>query len=119
MKTVTLDIPDNLIEAVNDIGDHLPVVLEMGMSRFAPLSTQAYREAISFLTQELLPEEIASFRFSDEIENRINELLDKNSANQLSQAEEVELERLSQLEEQLQLVKANALVNASVQSPPR
>lgn len=111
MKTVTLDIPDNLIQAVNEIGDQLPVILEMGMSRFAPLSTQAYREAISFLTQELAPKEIVNFRFSDEIENRVNELLEKNSAGQLSQAEEVELERLSQLEEQLQLVKAAALAN--------
>lgn len=110
MKTVTLDIPDNLIQAVNEIGDQLPVVLEMGMSRYAPLSTRAYREAVAFLTKELPLEEIVDFRFSDDIEKRVNELLEKNSAGQLSQAEEVELERLSQLEEQLQLMKANALV---------
>jgi hypothetical protein len=110
MKTVTLDIPDNLIQAVNEIGDQLPVVLEMGMSRYAPLSTQAYREAVAFLTQELSLEEIVDFRFSDDVEKRVNELLEMNSAGQLSQAEEVELERLSQLEEQLQLMKANALV---------
>jgi hypothetical protein len=110
MKTVTLDIPDNLIQAVNEIGDQLPVVLEMGMSRYAPLSTQAYREAVAFLTQELPLEEIVDFRFSDDVEKRVNELLEMNSAGQLSQAEEVELERLSQLEEQLQLMKANALV---------
>ena len=77
MKTVTLDIPDTLINAVNEIGDQLPVVLEMGMSRYAPLSTQAYREAISFLTQELSPEETAGFRFSDDIENIVGELLGK------------------------------------------
>ncbi len=110
MKTVTLDIPENLIQTINEIGDQLPVVLEMGMSRYAPLSTQAYREAISFLAQELPPEEIVNFRFSDEIENRISQLLEKNNAGHLSQAEEVELERLSQLEEQLQLAKANALL---------
>jgi hypothetical protein len=109
MKSITLDIPDNLIEAVNDVGDQLPVVLEMGMSRYAPLSTQAYREAIAFLTQELPPEATASFRFSNEIEARINELLAKNRTDELSQAEAVELERLSQLKEQLQLVKVNTL----------
>jgi hypothetical protein len=110
MKTITLDIPENLEQAVGEIGDQLPIVLEMGISRYAPLSTQAYREAISFLTQDLPPEKIATFRFSDEIENRVNELLEKNSAGTLSKAEEVELERLSQLEEQLQLAKANALL---------
>jgi uncharacterized protein YnzC (UPF0291/DUF896 family) len=56
-----------------------------------------------------VPEAIASFRFSNEIEARINELLEKNRTDKLSQAEAVELERLSQLEEQLQFVKANAL----------
>lgn len=109
MKSVTLDIPENLVQAVNEIGDQLPIVLEMGMSRYASLSTQAYREAISFLTQDLPPEKIVTFRFSDEIENRVNNLLDKNNAGTISQAEEVELERLSQLEEQLQLAKATAL----------
>lgn len=109
MTTITLDIPAHLINAVNEIGDQLPIILEMGISRFAPLSTQAYREAIAFLTQDLPPEQVAAFRFSDEIEERISELLEKNRANQLSQAEEVELERLSLLEEQLEFVKATAL----------
>lgn len=110
MTTITLEIPDHLAQAVHNMGEQLPIILEMGISRFAPLSTQAYREAITFLTQELPPEAIAAFRFSDEIENRINELLDKNRVDQLSQAEAVELERLSQLEEQLQLVKAAAFI---------
>lgn len=110
MTTITIEVPDYLIQAVNNIGEQLPVVLEMGMSRYAPLSTQAYREAVAFLAQEeLSPEEVIAFRFSDQVERRINELLEINNNDQLSQAEEVELERLSQLEEQLQLVKATAL----------
>lgn len=109
MATITLEIPEHLAQTVNQLGEQLPIILEMGISRFAPLSTQAYREAITFLTQDMPPEAVAAFRFSDEIEERINELLDKNRADQLSQAEAVELERLTQLEEQLQLVKAVAL----------
>jgi hypothetical protein len=109
MTTITIEIPDHLIHTINNMGDQFPVILEMGISRYAPLSTQAYREAIAFLTQELPLERVASFRFSDEVEIRISELLEKNNNGQLTQAEEVELERLSQLEEQLQLVKATAL----------
>jgi hypothetical protein len=82
----------------------------MGISRFAPLSTQAYREAIGFLAQEMTPEQIASFRFSEEVQVRVSDLLNKNRNDSLSKAEEVELERLSQLEEQLQLIKAKALL---------
>lgn len=110
MTTITIELPDHLIQAINNLGEQLPVILEMGMSRYAPLSTQAYREVIAFLAQEeLSPDTIVAFRFSDQVEERINELLKKNSNDQLTQAEEVELERLSQLEEQLQLVKATAL----------
>jgi hypothetical protein len=109
MTTITLEVPEHLAHTLNEIGDQLPLVLEMGISRYAPLSTKAYVEAITFLTQDPQPAELAAFRFSDEVENRISELLEKNRNDTLSKAEEVELERLSLLEEQLQLVKAIAL----------
>ena len=109
MTTITLEVPEHLAHTLNEIGDQLPLVLEMGISRYAPLSTKAYVEAITFLTQDPQPAELATFRFSDEVENRISELLEKNRNDTLSKAEEVELERLSLLEEQLQLVKATAL----------
>ncbi|MEZ4594572.1 MAG: hypothetical protein R3D55_26020 [Chloroflexota bacterium] len=109
MTTITLELPDHLAQALKEMRDELPLVLEMGVSRFAPLSTKAYVEAITFLTQDPQPEEMAEFRFSDEVEKRISELLAKNQNSGLSKAEEVELERLSLLEEQLQMVKATAL----------
>ncbi|NKQ34912.1 MAG: hypothetical protein HF973_04760 [Chloroflexi bacterium] len=111
MATVTLDIPDYLASAVAEIGDKLPLVLEMGFSRLAPVSTKAYMEALSLLTQYPTPEMIAEFRFSDEVEARINALLEKNESREISKAEEVELDRLCQLEEQLQLVKARAFMD--------
>jgi len=110
MTTVTLDIPEYLLPLLDTIGDELPLVLEMGTSRFAPVSTKAYMEAVDFLVQEPTPKLIAKFRFSDEVEARISELLEKNRDGRLSKAEEVELDRLSLLEEQLQLLKAKALV---------
>lgn len=109
MTTITLEVPEHLAHTMNEIGDQLPLVLEMGMGRFAPLCTKAYVEAIAFLTKDPPLTELATFRFSDEVENRINELLEKNRRERLSKAEEVELERLSQLEEQIQLIKATAL----------
>lgn len=111
MTTITIELPDHLVPLVQNIGDRLSLVLELGLSRYAPVSTQAYREAIDFLTQSPSNLAVADFRFSDDIEARINNLLAKNKAEQLSKAEEIELERLSQLEERLQLIKATAAVN--------
>ncbi|MBV7334740.1 hypothetical protein KFU94_42175 [Chloroflexi bacterium TSY] len=108
MTTVTLEVPDYLVPMIDDLQDQLPIVLEMGMSRFAPVSTQAYVEVISLLAQSPSAEAITTFRFSEEVEMRIKELLDKNKEDRLSMAEKVELDRLVQLEEQVILVKAKA-----------
>ena len=109
MTTITLEIPDHLAPIVNELGDQLSLVLEMGVSRLAPISTKAYTEAVNLLTQAPTPEAIVAFRFSEEIETRVNDLLDRSDDGNLSVAEEVELERFGRLEEQLQLVKARAL----------
>lgn len=111
MTTITLDVPNHLVSLLDTVGDQLPLVLEMGMSRLAPVSTQAYMEALDLLSQNPTPKKVVAFRFSEEVENRIHALLEKNKAGQLNKAEEVELDRLSQLEEQLQLAKARALSN--------
>ncbi|MCL4805815.1 MAG: hypothetical protein KJ046_16070 [Anaerolineae bacterium] len=109
MTTITLEIPDHLATVVHELGDQLSLVLEMGVSRLAPLSTRAYMEAVELLTQAPTPEAIVAFRFSDEIETRIDDLLSRTDDGELSLAEEIELDRFSQLEERLQLVKARAL----------
>lgn len=108
MTAVTLDIPEHLLPLLETIGDELPLVLEMGTSRLAPVSIKAYMEVVDFLVQEPPPQLIAGFRFSDEVEARISELLEKNHDDRLNTAEEVELERLSLREEQLLLLKAKA-----------
>ena len=108
MTTLTVTVPDYLAQAIKNAGDQLPLVIEMGFSRFAPLSTQAYTEALALFTENPSPQAIAQLRFSAEIEGRIEDLLERNNNAELSKAEQVELERLTQLETQLQLVKAKA-----------
>jgi hypothetical protein len=94
-----------------ELGDQLPLVLEMGVSRLAPISTKAYSEAFDLLTQEPTPEKIASFRFSADIEERIGDLLARVKAGGLSLAEEIELDRFSRLDERLQLLKVRSIAD--------
>ena len=110
MTTVTMDVPEHLVSVLYEVGDQLPLIIEMGVSRFAPVSTQAYMEAVELLAQSPTPEAIANFRFSPEIESRIEILLERQDDVVLSKAEEIELQRLSHLEGQLQLIKAHALL---------
>lgn len=111
MTTVTMDIPEHLVSVLNEFSDQLPLILELGVSRLAPVSTQAYMEAVALFAQNPTPQGIADFRFSPEVESRIQALLERNAEDALSKAEEIELERLGHLEGQLQLIKARYRVN--------
>ncbi len=113
MTTVTVDVPEHLAPMLAELGDQLAVVLEMGVSRLAPISTKAYGEAFDLLTQEPSPQKIASFRFSADIEERISDLLARDKAGGLSLAEEIELDRFARLDERLQLLKVQALADIS------
>ena len=110
MTTVTMEVPDHLASVLNEIGEQLPLVIELGFSRLAPVSTQAYMEAVALFVQNPSPQIIADFRFSPEVEARIQTLAEKNAEDKLSKAETVELQRLSHLEGQLQLLKARSAV---------
>ncbi|MCO6453148.1 MAG: hypothetical protein J5I90_20375 [Caldilineales bacterium] len=105
MTTVTLDIPESVVPLLDMTGDQLSLVIELGVSRLAPVSSRAYSETILFLTQAPSAEEIVKFRFSLGVEESINSLLNKSHVGRLSPAEEVELVRLVELKEQLQLLK--------------
>ena len=116
MTTITIDVPDHVVHLIKEVGEQLPLIIEMGMSRLAPVSTQAYMEAVSLFAQNPTPELLTAFRFSSAVEDRIDDLLERNEDGLLSQAEQVELERLSHLEGQLQLVKTKAIAKLKAQS---
>ncbi len=113
MATVTLEVPEELLPLLETIGDRLALVLEMGASRLAPVSTQAYIEVVQFLAHAPEPAALASFRFSEDVERRISTLLAKNQQGALSKAEDIELDRLIQLEENVQILKARAVAAIS------
>lgn len=55
-----------------------------------------------------LAESVLSFRPSEKICERIRYLLHRNAAGKLTEEEEAELERFSELEHRMQLLKARA-----------
>jgi len=79
----------------------------------AALSFQqrSYGEIVDFFARGASPEEIASFRPSQEIQERVRELLERNSAVELTEDEAAELECFGELEHLMQHVKARAHKN--------
>jgi hypothetical protein len=69
---------------------------------------RSYDEIVDFFARGASPEEILSFRPSQKTQERVRELLERNSAGELTEDEEVELDWFGQLEQLMQLVKIRA-----------
>jgi len=69
---------------------------------------KSYDEIVDFFARGASPEEILSFRPSPEAQERVRELLERNSADELTEEEAAELESFGELEHLMQLVKARA-----------
>ena len=73
-----------------------------------PFPQKTYDEIIDLFARGASPQEILSFRPSAETQERVRELLERNSADELTEDEAAELERFGELEYLMQLVKARA-----------
>ena len=69
---------------------------------------KSYDEIVDFFARGASPEEILSFRPSPETQERVRELLERNSADELTEDEALELEWFGELEHLMQLVKLRA-----------
>ena|GEM_PF-408533 len=73
-----------------------------------PFPQKSYDEIVDLFARGASPEEILSFRPSPETQNRVRELLERNSADELTGDEATELERFAELEHLMQLIKVRA-----------
>jgi hypothetical protein len=68
----------------------------------------SYERFLDRVVETMTPEEILAFRVSDEEQERVDELLDRNNENQLTETEQRELEQIAQFEELITLLKVRA-----------
>jgi hypothetical protein len=81
-----------------------------------PTIETAYDEIVELFARGSGPAEVLRFRPSPAAQERARHLLDRNKAGELTEDEGAELERLGQLEQLLQLVKARARLHVQTQS---
>ena len=67
-----------------------------------------FDEITDFLVSRPTPEEIIAFKPSEMLDQRLHELLDKNSAGELPAPERAELDRFLQINHLLIMLKAKA-----------
>lgn len=73
-----------------------------------PAEQKSYDEIVNFFARGASPEEVLAFRPSEKTSERVRYLLNRNSADELTQEESEELARLGEVEHFMQLVKARA-----------
>jgi hypothetical protein len=69
---------------------------------------KSYDEIVDLFARGASPAEVLAFRPSEQTQERVRFLLERNAADELSEEEAAELERFGELEHLMQLVKARA-----------
>ena len=108
MRTITLDVPDELADRLAPLQDRLPEMLALSLQQPA-VPARLYRAILNFLADAPTAEQMASYAPSPEIEQRLRDLLDRERTGNLTSAERAELDELERIEHLVVMLKAGSL----------
>jgi hypothetical protein len=108
---LTLTIPDELVSRIRAVEDRLPEILELGLREW--LSAQAHYAGLNHLLETLArlssPEEVLALRPASTLQDRIEQLLEKNRNDGLSSEERKEWASYEYIKHLIRLAKARAI----------
>jgi hypothetical protein len=113
MAQITLDLPDELLEQLEQTGEnpsdwlrqHLPDVLKYSST----LPAHLYRHILNFIASNPTPQQISDFRPTPEMQERLRTLL--NRSGNLTPSEQAELDEYERIEHLVIMLKAGNLKN--------
>jgi hypothetical protein len=108
MPKITLDVSDELAQQIAAVGERLPELLSLSLQR-SPVPTQIYHYILDFLTSNPTPEQIAAFRPTPAMVERLQNLLSKNKSGNLTKSEQSELDEYERIEHLIIMLKSGNL----------
>ncbi len=113
---ITIEVSEELSLALTQVGDseallqadRLPELLRLSLQQPA-LPAHIYRYILNFLASNPTPEEIADFRPTPEMQERLCTLLGLSKAGKLSPTEQKELDEYEQIEHLVIMLKTGSL----------
>ena len=86
-------------------GDRLSEALALGL-RQSVVPSEVYRDVLDFLTSHPMAAEIADFRPTTQMQERLRDLLDRSFGDRLTSAERQELDEYERIEHCVVMLKA-------------
>lgn len=115
MAIITLEVPDELSEQLQALGERLPDLLQQALQQ-PPLPARVYKYVLTFLASQPSPEEVANFRPTEEMQTRLRELVHKSHTGALSEMEAQELDEYERIEHLIVMLKLGNLPHLSAQA---
>lgn len=108
MPQLTIEISDELMQRLDPIRDQIPALLHKCLQP-SPTASPAYRYILDFLASQPTPEQIATFRPTEEMMLRLNDLLQRSAQGSLTPTESQELDEYEHIEHLIILLKTGNL----------
>ena len=108
---ITLTLPEELVARLRPVQPHLPQILELGMREWAAQHGGGFAglaDVMKTLASLPSPQEVLALRPSADLQQRLDELLEKNQAGTWSATEQQEWQQYQYVEHLVRLAKANA-----------
>jgi hypothetical protein len=107
---ITLEVPDNIGQQLQQFADRLPEVLDRALQELSLEATTftGEEQIIELLASQPSPEAVFALRPAPEMQARMSDLLDRHKSGGLSRQDEIELDRYFLLEHLVRLAKAHA-----------
>jgi len=121
MTTITLEVPDELALRLNPLREQLPLLLEQainslwrekgrsnGKNHPVDSASTIYSEVLAFLSSGPTLKQIAEFKVSQPLQDRVEELLDRNREEGLTEPERVEMDTYLRVSHVMTMLKIHA-----------
>lgn len=108
MATITLEVPDELLPQIRQLGDRFPEWLMLSFQQ-PSVPARLYREILGFLASNPTPEDIIAFQPNPEIQARLHLLLDRSVAGTIVPNEVKELDEYEEIEHFMIMIKKKSL----------
>ncbi|MDZ8093697.1 MAG: hypothetical protein RMZ42_17470 [Nostoc sp. DedQUE05] len=105
MPRIILEVSEELSQQLAQVGDRLPELLALSLQQPA-VPAQVYRYILDFLASNPTPEQIAEFKPTPEMQERLRTLLTRSNAGELTPTELKELDEYERIEHLVVMIKA-------------